>query len=106
MNLVRLAPFLLLTLPWPATAKAPRLATADVCKATLQHPPVFGCVNRANLAAMAADPHDLSYGRASSLGVGALDAAAVDRLLTGRAKKLAGTTTDGSQPAAAPSGAP
>ncbi len=58
---------------------------------SLRRPVRFGCINAANLAPMIAHPADLAHGRAPTPTVGALDAAAIERLRTDTVKPLLGT---------------
>jgi len=58
---------------------------------SLHRPPRFGCINAANLAPMLADRADLAHGRAPTPTMGALDAAAIERLRNDTVKPLLGT---------------
>jgi type IV pilus biogenesis protein CpaD/CtpE len=56
-------------------------------KRCLEAPAAFGCANGANLVTMAR-PEDLAAGRAATPSPGALEAAAVGRLLADKVKEL------------------
>jgi type IV pilus biogenesis protein CpaD/CtpE len=84
---------LLVLLASPAGAQ-----TAAEC-ATL--PARFGCANRANLAAMVADPADLDRGRALAPAQGDAAIAAVQRYRKGQVTPLPASGTDGSDSGAA-----
>lgn len=54
--------------------------------------PMLGCANRANLAAMVADPHDLVQGRPETPALGNREAVAVENLKKGPEKKTGALT--------------
>lgn len=98
---MRAFPLLMLALPLAACLddQPPRLARPIDCAATSGTAPTFGCANTANLAAMVADPADLTRGRAFTGADAALDAAAVERLRLDKVKPLRGSGTTDSAPA-------
>lgn len=70
------------------TEKAPAFGPEACAPPTPGQPVEFGCANRANLAAMVANPADLEEGHPLSPASGAREAAAVDAYKKGQAKPL------------------
>lgn len=72
----------------PAAPPTPRACEAAAPDSPM---PMLGCANRANLAAMVANPGDLEQGRLLSPASGAREAQAVDAYKTGKVKPLSGS---------------
>lgn len=79
----------LLSIAGPAAGQAvpPPMPDPVASKRCLETPTAFGCANGANLVVMAR-PDDLSAGRPLAPAPGALEAAAVGRLLADKVKDL------------------
>lgn len=97
---IRFVPVLAMTLVAPAVALAgerlPHLPYR-ACAETVAEG-TFGCNNVANLRRQVAQPADLVQGRPMTPTMGALDAAALERLRTGRTKPLLNSSTSSSFP--------
>jgi type IV pilus biogenesis protein CpaD/CtpE len=89
---------LIATAPARSQASPPSLDPVAQARCAAR-PGAFGCANAANLAAMAR-PEDLAAGRAATPAPGALEAAAVARLLADKVKDLRreGTESAGGGP--------
>jgi type IV pilus biogenesis protein CpaD/CtpE len=72
----------------PAAPPAPKACEAAAPDSPM---PMLGCANRANLAAMVANPGDLEQGRLLGPASGAHEAQAVDAYKTGKVKPLSGS---------------
>ncbi|MFC3069378.1 CpaD family pilus assembly lipoprotein [Phenylobacterium soli] len=71
---------------------APPVCTSNPAGPSLAAP-MLGCANKANLAAMVADPADLVRGRAETPALGNREAVAVENLKKGPDKKVLAVPT-------------
>ena len=80
----------------PVAGQPVPTAVADpvASKRCVETPTAFGCANGANLVVMAR-PEDLSAGRPLAPAPGALEAAAINRLLSDKVKDLRREGTEG-----------
>ncbi len=78
---------------------APAAAQTPTCTA---RPVVMGCANAANLAAMLANPADLTSPQPAAPAMGAATLLPIERYRTGKLLPLADVGTDGSAGGTAP----
>ena len=84
-----------------AGPQQPTFSERGACAGAVR-PVRFGCANAANLRPMLADPADTVRGRTPTPTMGALDAAAIERLRTDKVKPFVGTGANDSFKTAGP----